>query len=825
MTGAPLHDYTSFFRTATGQDPYPWQERVAAGPLPEVVEVPTGAGKTAGLALGWLWRRQQPDTRPVTPRRLLWALPMRVLASQTFGAVNDWVRRLGLPVEVTLLVGGESRDRLALPPDPSSDAVVIGTIDMLLSRALNRGYAAGPFAWPVDFGLVNNDSHWVLDEVQLLGPAVATSRQLQAFRDGFGTVGPTGTTWMSATLALDALDTVDNPVTGAQVLRLDDRDRAGALATRLGGAKRVDEVRDLPERRREQELAAALLAAHQPGTLTLAVCNTVTAARSLWKALKKDRPAPELVLVHARFRPPERDQHTRVLLEPVDPAGPGRIAVCTQVVEAGVDLSAATMFTEAAPWPSIVQRAGRCNRDGTRPDARLLWAPPARPEPYPKPDVAASVAALRDLEGTYVTPESLAAQRVPVTQDVHHVLRRRDLIELFDTTPDLTGNLLDVARFVRVAEDVDAYVCWRPAATSPGLTATDLEAQPPPAPAELCPVPARDLSAWARRTDRVRLWWRDHAREAWVPVDPSEVRPGRIYVVDAAAGGYDPTTGWDPTARSAVGPVPTPQDAAPDARDDTVGADPSSLQRRCWVRLERHLVDVAAEADRVLEALGPVVPARIAGAVRTAAALHDAGKAHPVFQATMAAAAGEALATAVTQNGPWAKSPGSARHERRGFRHELAGALQLRDALASDALGLPPGVDAALVVYLVAAHHGRVRLGARALPHEVARDGERQVLGVRDGDVMPAVATPAGTVPSCTLRLDGTEIGRSGDRPSWSELALGLRDDPELGPFRMALAEALVVLSDRRASAAEEAGPDDLAEVRRTLADAGEVRP
>ena len=47
----------------------------------------------------------------------------------------------------------------------------------------------------------------------------------------------------------------------------------------------------------------------------------------------------------------------------------GRIVVATQVVEAGIDLNAAVLVTEAAPWPSLVQRAGRCNRTGQVADA------------------------------------------------------------------------------------------------------------------------------------------------------------------------------------------------------------------------------------------------------------------------------------------------------------------------------------------------------------------------------------------------------------------------------------------------------------------------
>jgi CRISPR-associated endonuclease/helicase Cas3 len=44
--------------------------------------------------------------------------------------------------------------------------------------------------------------------------------------------------------------------------------------------------------------------------------------------------------------------------------GVDRIIVATQVVEAGVDISAGCLITELAPWPSLVQRFGRCARYG-----------------------------------------------------------------------------------------------------------------------------------------------------------------------------------------------------------------------------------------------------------------------------------------------------------------------------------------------------------------------------------------------------------------------------------------------------------------------------
>ncbi len=89
MSGqAILSRYREFFVTATGieKGPYPYQERLAVGEeqrsfeLPELVDVPTGLGKTAAIVLAWLWRRRFHENlkvRKATPRRLVYCLPMR----------------------------------------------------------------------------------------------------------------------------------------------------------------------------------------------------------------------------------------------------------------------------------------------------------------------------------------------------------------------------------------------------------------------------------------------------------------------------------------------------------------------------------------------------------------------------------------------------------------------------------------------------------------------------------------------------------------------------------------------------------------------------
>ena len=41
------------------------------------------------------------------------------------------------------------------------------------------------------------------------------------------------------------------------------------------------------------------------------------------------------------------------------------------------------------------------------------------------------------------------------------VPQTRDLFNLFDTTPDLSGADIDIGRFIRDGEDLDSFVFWR----------------------------------------------------------------------------------------------------------------------------------------------------------------------------------------------------------------------------------------------------------------------------------------------------------------------------------------------------------------------------
>ena len=83
---------SDWYSAALGVPPYPYQQRLADEPWPDVLEIPTGLGKTAAILLAWLHKRQRQDAH--TPRRLVWCLPMRVLVEQTARLARQWTAAL-----------------------------------------------------------------------------------------------------------------------------------------------------------------------------------------------------------------------------------------------------------------------------------------------------------------------------------------------------------------------------------------------------------------------------------------------------------------------------------------------------------------------------------------------------------------------------------------------------------------------------------------------------------------------------------------------------------------------------------------------------------
>ena len=817
--------FDQFFSTAFGKyiSPFAYQQALAERDWPDALIAPTGLGKTAAVVLGWAWKVTSAEQPP--PRRLVYCLPMRTLVEQTEQNVKEWLRRLGkadpdwklrLPdpeTGVHVLMGGIDEPRWFEKPE--HPAILIGTQDMLLSRALMRGYAMSRFRWPVDFALLHNDVQWVFDEVQIMGSGLATSTQLEGFRGKSGTEIASRSLWVSATLHPDWLGTVDfqqSPTVWRVPNDFCEDKQSPHVKKLIDAPKPIQKASVVPNSSKKADLdtyamslAEKILRLHQENRTTLVVVNTVLRAQAVHKALrKKEIPPGRLALIHSRFRPNDR----KVQMDKLPKPGESKdlIVVATQAIEAGVDLSASVMLTELAPASSLVQRFGRVNRYGELNDSgggTIRWID------LIAGDLGDSLAAPYEIEELKIGRKQVAALTdarpfnlaPPAPDDCTHrgVIRFRDMLDLYDTDPDLTGFDVDISPYIRDAGDTDIRVFWRNFDVSVGP-----EDQSGPIREELCTVPIAHAKKWlksVRKRDRQRVFHIDpQARvnskgkiPAWTEFreDPW---PGLMLLLHANAGGYAPDMGFNQTIKAVVEPVESAKLPTRKA-NESIDAD-SDSEKKVFVRLTDHLNNIVIEAEHLCGVLG-VCGASKAAIVR-AARWHDPGKAHPEFQARMVTDAPEDDSR---PEGLLAKAPKYDRSKGRAyFRHELASSLAF--LIQADWKR-----EADLVAYLIAAHHGKVRLNLRPLPTERPAKGEdnpRFARGVWEGDEVPPVDLGAGeSWAGGKLTLSVMELG---DHPetgaSWTERTRSLLF--QYGPFRLAWLEALVRIADWRASAKEE---------------------
>lgn len=671
-------NFTAFFKTATGGfTPYRWQLQVAVDGLPDVLPVPTGLGKTE-IALAWAWRLlidRQPE-----PLHLVVCLPMRSLVMQTVHRLKDCFEALRakepeIEVGVHQLMGGAIDEEWARSPD--RPWILVGTQDQLLSRALNRGYAMSRFEWPIHFGLLNNDCRWLIDEVQLMGPGLWTTSQLDWMRrKRFLSLKPSPTTWMSATVGTSFLSTTDrtrdelgtpsseqvaferklntalNGDKGLAWWRAAKRPvewwQPVASGGKNSGAKKRAAAKSATVTVTPDSVAKAVMDMHVAGTLSLVICNTVDMAREVFRALAS---VDHKVLLTSRFRREDRARHEQRLLEfdanrkagALPKYDPGLICVSTQVIEAGVDLSAHRLWTDLAPWPSMLQRLGRLNRKGDDHEARAwVWETPKeggkrkaeRIGPYEAADIERAkrlVSAFAPLSRQKPFAAAIDDLSTQCSKEIGEALqpkpsplpRALDVHGLFSTERDVHGGFTDVSAFVRGADpDLDVTVFWRDWSGDNPPRGDDLDGPLLEPAREGCPVSFVRVQKMLESV-RGKAWLWDDEAERWERVNHWDIRPGMLIMLKRDVGGYDATEGWTGDKSNALGEVPRAGRGAT-LRDDAWS------EAGYWSKLENHLKDARGEAEALCDALA--LTGQVRAAVVETSGLHDIGKAHPRWQ-------------------------------------------------------------------------------------------------------------------------------------------------------------------------------------------------
>lgn len=318
-----------------------------------ILQAPTGSGKTWTALFPFLhaWRNGLPF-----PRKCLYAVPLRVLATQFKETAEQvrWPNTLGIQIQT-----GEQQG------DPTFECdLIFTTIDQVLSSALSVPYSLGYRRANLNAGavfssfLVCDELHlFPVDEQQAQGALVTLVELLRTL----GTAIPF--LLMTATLSANMIDTLAAQLKAECVFVKPDA---------------LDKIPSQQKIRRYHIVdkplnAADVLAQHRRRSIV--ICNQVQRAIELFEDLElaidtdiAHTGRTKVSLLHSRFIPEHRRETETNLRSSFGKSPPGGlqddscIIIATQAIEVGLDITCERLHSELAPANAIIQRAGRCAR-------------------------------------------------------------------------------------------------------------------------------------------------------------------------------------------------------------------------------------------------------------------------------------------------------------------------------------------------------------------------------------------------------------------------------------------------------------------------------
>lgn len=417
MSATTAATFEAFFEAVHGSAPFPWQTRLATrvlteGRWPDLLDLPTGTGKTSAIDVALFALAARPD---VFPRRIVLVVDRRVVVDQAAthaldirtalmaaqdGAAREVARALRAlfggaetepPFAVSVLRGGMPRDE-QWAERPDRPVVALSTVDQVGSRLLFRGYGVSPRMAPLHAGLLGNDTLFLLDEVQLSTAFAETLRALEArWRRWHLRANPAmlPDRWAVVRMSATPLDTGDE---APARLALDTDDRAHPMLSRRLAARKLAALElvkvsgDEAGRARlfaERCAGAARARVVEGAHATAVVVNRVDTARRVYRHLTAETPREfDVALLTGRMRPLDRadimgDSADATSLAARILAGrlrrhDGRpiVVVATQCIEAGADFDFDALVTECASLDALRQRFGRVDRRGELGESR-----------------------------------------------------------------------------------------------------------------------------------------------------------------------------------------------------------------------------------------------------------------------------------------------------------------------------------------------------------------------------------------------------------------------------------------------------------------------
>lgn len=607
MSDLTVADFSDYFRDVHGWDPFPWQVRLTetvlkTGRWPEVIDIPTGCGKTATLDIAVFSLAARPD---VFPRRVVFVIDRRIIVDQVYerakriraalesadsGILFRIRSRLaevtdGVPLDVAALRGGVPIDN-EWASRPDQPWVVVSTVDQFGSRLLFRGYGVSSSMRPIHAGLAGNDCLVILDEVHLSRPFAETLDAVRHLHSG-----PLPRRFQVVEMSA----TPQNTEATRFKLIESDTESSELLRKRVTVAKECS-IRPLTGRSAEGALPKAvqdILKKDLPKSASSVgvIVNRVRTARQVHQAL--GTAGYQTHLVTGRMRPLDRGRVLDEITSAVDPdrSADGdmdlTVVVATQAIEVGADFSFDALITECGPIDSLRQRFGRLDRRGTYWDRAggpaKAWILGVRTEMTSKsPDPVygdASKQTWTELEARFGKdpfnagpsspdlddfPDQASApfKRAPLLLDTH--------MEAWSQTrpePIVQPPLDPFLHGLGQSNNTDVAIVWRHDHSHETLKLV------PPRPAEYLQAPIGAVKAWlggveeepvadvdtAAQDDEIRSTrtlqgvdrWQGFGEEPEAIADVTAISPGDVILVNPDLGGLTAYT-WDPNSSEGV---------------------------------------------------------------------------------------------------------------------------------------------------------------------------------------------------------------------------------------------------------------------------------
>jgi len=335
---------------------YAYQERVKEliqSGKSVILQAPTGAGKTRAALSPFIENFFDRDDGS-TPRKCIYSVPMRVLANQFEAEYkklsSSYQRRNREEIKVTIQTGEHSEDR------EFAGDLIFCTIDQFLSSYLTMPYGLPRRLANINAGALVG-SYLVFDEFHLLDPDSTLPSTLYAIKR-LNQIAPV--LLMTATFSSSVLYALQKEIHNSEVV-LVDPEEAHSIETSFGEKEARQRTWQVAE---AQLSASAILERHNKRSL--AICNTVRRAQELYRELRDSVRGQDIdvLLLHSRFLQEDRqeiEQRIKTLFGRDNSEG-SVIAIATQTIEVGVDITSETLHTELAPASALIQRAGRCAR-------------------------------------------------------------------------------------------------------------------------------------------------------------------------------------------------------------------------------------------------------------------------------------------------------------------------------------------------------------------------------------------------------------------------------------------------------------------------------